>query len=134
MPTIKDFISMMGQYKMVRFPLLQELILSPVSVGVDADLTLGGGVHSQQNSMGQSFAGKIMGNGGNHTGGQYPGLGPTGTGFNQMPTDGMNHTTGGGGGGLGGMMSSLLGGSHDSHDGKHGKKDKKDKKDKKKKK
>lgn len=101
MPTIKDFISMMGQYKM--------------------------------NSMGQSFAGKIMGNGGNHTGGQYPGLGPTGTGFNQMPTDGMNHTTGGGGG-LGGMMSSLLGGGHDSHDGKHGKKDKKDKKDKKKKK
>ncbi len=80
--------------------------------------------------MGQSFAGKIMGNGGNHMGGQYPGLGPVGTGFNQTPTDGMNHTMGGGGG-LGGMMSSLLGGGHDAHEGKHGKKDKKDKKDKK---
>ena len=82
--------------------------------------------------MGQSFAGKIMGNGGNHMGGQYPGLGPMGTGFNQTPTDGMNHTMGGGGGGLGGMMSSLLGGGHDAHEGKHGKKDKKDKKKKKK--
>jgi hypothetical protein len=85
---------------------------------------------AQQNSMGQSLTGKILGNSSNHMGGQYPGMGPMGTGFNQMPSDGMNHTMGGGGG-IGGMVSSLLGGGGHDHDGKHGKKDKKDKKKKK---
>jgi hypothetical protein len=83
MPSIKDFISLMGQYKM--------------------------------NSLGQSLTGKVLGNGGGHSG-HYAGLGPMGTGFGQT-------------GGFGGMMGEMTGNHH--HEGKH-KKDKKEKKHKKK--
>lgn len=77
MPSIKDFISLMGQYKM--------------------------------NSLGQSLTGKVLGNGGGHSG-QYAGLGPMGTGYGQT-------------GGFGGMMGGLMGDDH-HHEGKHKKKDK----------
>lgn len=112
---MKDFISMIGQYKMVRRLFILFILIFMRRCRWFTPLLL----PSNQNSLGQSFGGKLLGNS-SATGQQYAGLGTMGTGYGQ--------TTGGAmGGGLGAMMGNIL------HGNEHGGKKHKEKAKKKKK-